>query len=67
MKKNVGIIDRAVRIMLAILILGLYFAQIISGTLAIVLLVLSGVFIITGLMRFCPLYYPFGFNTWNKK
>lgn len=67
MKKNVGIIDRAVRIIVALLIIGLYFAQIISGTLAIVLLVLSVVFIITGLMRFCPLYYPFGFNTWNKK
>ena len=63
MKKNVGIIDRVVRIMVAILIIGLYFTQIISGTLAIVLLVLSGVLILTTLIGFCPLYYLFGINT----
>lgn len=67
MKRNVGIIDRAVRILIAIVIIVLYFAHIITGTLAIVLLVLSVVFILTGLIRFCPLYLPFGINTWNKK
>ena len=34
-----------------------------SGTVAIVLLVLAGVFIITSFMSFCPLYYPFGIST----
>ncbi|MDR3653833.1 MAG: DUF2892 domain-containing protein [Paludibacter sp.] len=67
MKKNVGIIDRAARILIAVVIIGLYFAHVITGTLAIVLLVLAVVFILTGLIRFCPLYLPFGINTWNKK
>ena len=67
MKRNVGIIDRAVRILIAIVIIVFYFAHIITGTLAIVLLVLSVVFILTGLIRFCPIYLPFGINTWNKK
>jgi len=67
MKTNVGIIDRAVRILIAIVIIVLYFTNVISGTLAIVLLVLAVVFILTGLIRFCPLYLPLGINTWKKK
>ncbi len=67
MKANVGIIDRAVRIMAAFVIIVLYFTHVITGTLAILLLVLAGIFILTGLIRFCPLYLPFGINTWNKK
>ncbi|HEY6914194.1 MAG TPA: DUF2892 domain-containing protein [Paludibacter sp.] len=67
MKRNVGIIDRVIRIMVALVIIGLSVANIISGTLAIVLIVLAGVFILTGFLRFCPLYLPFGINTWMKK
>jgi hypothetical protein len=67
MKANVGIIDRAVRILAAFAIIVLYFTHVITGTLGILLLVLAGVFILTGLIRFCPLYLPFGINTWNKK
>ena len=67
MKKNVGIIDRAVRILIAVIIIALFFAHVIAGTLGIVLLVLAVVFILTGLIRFCPLYLSFGINTWSKK
>jgi len=67
MNRNIGIIDRTVRILIGIVIIVLYLAQIITGTLAIVLLVLAVVFILTGLIRFCPLYLPFGIDTWNKK
>jgi hypothetical protein len=41
----------------------LYFSNIISGTVAIVLLILAGVFILTSFMSFCPLYLPFGLST----
>ncbi|MBP6662195.1 MAG: DUF2892 domain-containing protein [Paludibacter sp.] len=67
MKANVGIIDKAVRLLAAFVITVLYFTHVITGTLAILLLVLAGVFVLTGLIRFCPLYLPFGINTWNKK
>jgi hypothetical protein len=67
MKRNVGIIDRVIRIVVALVIIGFYVANIISGTLGIVLLVLAGVFVLTGFLRFCPLYLPFGINTWMKK
>lgn len=67
MKANVGIIDKAARLLAAFVITVLYFTHVITGTLAILLLVLAGVFVLTGLIRFCPLYLPFGINTWNKK
>jgi Protein of unknown function (DUF2892) len=66
MKKNMGSTDKMIRIVVAIIIAGLYFANIISGTLAIILLILAGVFIITSFMSFCPLYLPFGISTRKK-
>lgn len=67
MKTNVGIIDRVIRILVALVIIGLYFTHVITGTLAIVLIVLAVVFLLTALLRFCPLYLPFDINTWKKK
>lgn len=67
MKTNMGTIDKVVRIVIALIFIGLYFAGVLTGTLAIVLLVLAGVFILTALVGFCPLYLPFGIHTWKKK
>jgi hypothetical protein len=67
MKKNMGTIDKAVRILLALVIGALYGANIISGGVAIVLLVIASVFIVTSFISFCPLYIPFGINTAKKK
>ena len=61
-----GTADKVIRILFAIVIAGLYFANIISGTVAIVLLVLAGVFILTSFMSFCPLYLTFGISTRKK-
>lgn len=67
MKRNMGTIDKVVRILIALVVIGLYFANVISGTVAIVLLILSAIFILTSLLSFCPLYLPFGINTDKKK
>jgi len=61
--KNMGTIDRIVRVVIALVILALYFAGMLSGTIAIVLLILSGIFIITSLIGTCPLYLVFGIKT----
>lgn len=66
MKPNMGTTDRVLRILVAIVIAGLYLLGIISGTFAIILLVLASIFILTSFLSFCPLYLPFGFST-NKK
>lgn len=67
MKANMGNIDRIVRIIIAVIIIGLYFANVISGNTAIVLLVFSGIMILTSLISFCPLYLPFKISTCKKK
>jgi hypothetical protein len=67
MKKNMGTIDRLIRIVAALVVIGLYFAKVIDGTLAIVLLIFSAVFILTSLVGYCPLYTPLKVNTGAKK
>lgn len=66
MQPNMGTVDKVVRILAAVVIAGLYFANQISGTAAIILLILAGVFILTSFMSFCPLYLPFGISTRKK-
>lgn len=67
MKKNMGNTDRIIRVIIAVIIAALYFTNVISGTLGIVLLVLAGIFVLTSLMSFCPLYAPFGLSTCKTK
>ncbi len=67
MKKNMGTIDIIIRLLIAAFVIVLYFLHVISGTLAIILLVIAGIFILTSLFSFCPLYLPFGISTRNKK
>ena len=67
MKKNMGTIDKVIRILVAVVIAVLYFVHVLSGTLAIVLLVLAGIFILTSFISFCPLYTLVGINTGKKK
>jgi len=61
--KNMGTVDRIVRVIIAALIAVLYFTEIITGTTAIVLLILAGIFVLTSLISTCPLYLPFGIKT----
>ncbi len=67
MKKNMGNADKAVRIIIAIVVAILYFTGTIGGTLGLVLLILAGIFVLTSLISFCPLYAPFGINTCKVK
>lgn len=61
-----GVIDKSVRIAAAAVIAILYFTHVLSGTAAIILLVIAGIFIVTSFMSFCPVYYPFGISTRKK-
>ncbi len=63
MKKNMGNVDRIIRVMLALVFAALYFTGTITGTLGIVLVVLGVVFVLTSLVSFCPLYTLVGLNT----
>ena len=63
MKKNLGNADRIIRIILAAFLAFLYFGNVVTGTLGIVLVVLGGVLVLTGLLGFCPLYRLVGLST----
>lgn len=65
MKANLGSTDKMVRIIVAIVIAILFFTNVISGVLGIILLILAGVFVITSLVSFCPIYAIVGLRT-NK-
>jgi len=67
MKKNMGNADRIIRVAIAALIAILFFTNVISGALGIVLLVLAGIFLLTSSVSFCPLYAPFGLSTCPKE
>lgn len=67
MKLNMGSADKIIRIIIAVVIVGLFLTHIISGTLGIILLVLASVFVLTSFISFCPLYLPFGISTRKKE
>jgi hypothetical protein len=63
MKKNIGFLDRIVRIILSVVFAALYFMQVITGTIGLILLIAGGVLLATALVDFCPIYKIFGMNT----
>jgi hypothetical protein len=67
MKKNMGNIDRGLRILVALVVTILFVTNILTGIPAYILLGLSGVFVLTSLLGFCPLYTLFGFSTCPAK
>ena len=62
-KKNMGTLDRVIRLLIAAVIAVLYFTGSISGLAAIILGILAVVFVVTSLVGFCPLYVPLGLST----
>lgn len=63
MKKNMGTVDRAMRIIVALIIgILLIFGQI-SGTLAVVLGIFLIMLLLTSAIGWCPLYIPLGIST----
>jgi len=63
MPKNVGGMERAIRLVVGITLLVLAFLHVVTGTLAIAAYVIGAIALVTGLIRFCPLWSVFGINT----
>jgi len=66
MKKNMGTVDKIIRIFVAAIIVLLYFTGVISGTLGIVLLVFAAIFVVVSIFSVCPIYPVLGMNTRKK-
>lgn len=67
MKSNMGNTDKIVRIIAAILFFMLFFTGSVTGMLGTVLLVLGGIFLVTSIIGFCPIYAMLGLRTNAKK
>lgn len=67
MKKNIGTLDKTIRVIIAIVIAILVYTDVISGTLGIVLSIVAIVFLLTSLVGVCPLYLLFGINTCKRE
>ena len=67
MKKNMGLLDKSIRGILAAIVGILYVTNVISGTVALVLGALAVIFLVTSFISFCPLYAPFGISTRPNK
>jgi hypothetical protein len=63
MTKNMGTLDRGIRTLIAVVIAILYFANVISGTLALVLVIVAVAFLVTSFVGWCPAYIPFKIST----
>jgi uncharacterized integral membrane protein len=67
MQKNVGSLDRVIRILFAVVVALLYFTNQISGTLALILGILGIVLLATAVVGFCPIYWPLKLSTTKKQ
>ena len=63
MKKNMGNIDRIVRLLIVVSLVVLYFTGIATGLLGTIALVVAGIFTATSLTGFCPIYAALGVKT----
>jgi len=62
-EKNVGRLDRNIRLAIVFIIAFLYFSGNISGLAAAILVIIGVLLVITSWLNFCPLYRLFGINT----
>ena len=63
MEPNMSAIDRIVRVILALAMIGVNFLGVVPGWLGMILMVLGLVFLTTAIVGYCPLYWIFGLST----
>ena len=63
MKKNMSNADRIVRLVLVAIFSALYFTNLVTGVIGLTLMVISAIFLLTSIVRFCPIYAIFGLST----
>ncbi len=66
MKRNMSDLDRGIRVIVALTIVGLYFGNVITGIVALLLGLLAVIFMLTSSVSICPLYALFGVSTCAK-
>ncbi|HPE35762.1 MAG TPA: DUF2892 domain-containing protein [Spirochaetales bacterium] len=67
MKKNMGLVDKIIRLLAAAALALLVALGVVDGALAVVFGVVALVFLATSVVGTCPLYLPFGIDTRGTK
>ncbi|MGB2676188.1 MAG: DUF2892 domain-containing protein [Candidatus Acidiferrum sp.] len=63
MTSNVGTTERAIRIVLGIVLIALGLSHVVTGGLAIAAYVVGAIALVTGVFRYCPAWSVLGINT----
>jgi hypothetical protein len=63
MKKNMSSYDKLIRLGLSIILIILYYKQVLTGTVGIISLLVAFLLTLTSLISFCPIYKVLGIST----
>lgn len=66
MKANLGLIDKVIRVAIAVFVTVLLFTEIISGIMVFISLIIAVILLITSSISYCPVYGACGLNTKKK-
>jgi uncharacterized membrane protein YtjA (UPF0391 family) len=66
MTKNMGVVDRIIRTVVAVILAALYFTGVVGGTVGVILLIVAAVFLLVSIVGCCPVYMPLGLSTRGK-
>ncbi|MBX7539777.1 YgaP family membrane protein [Qipengyuania sphaerica] len=66
MRKNMGSLDKTIRLISAAVLVMLALTGTLTGTLAIAAYAIAAIFVVTSLVSVCPAYLPFGISTCRK-
>lgn len=67
MNANIGSVDKLVRLLLAIVLILLFYFEVLTGTAGIIALLVALILTVTSLINFCPFYSIFRLNSILKK
>jgi hypothetical protein len=67
MRHNMSTTDRIIRVIVAVIIIALFFSGVIPIPWGTTILMVSVVLILTSLINYCPLYPLLGIRRWEKK
>lgn len=67
MKKNMGRVDTWIRILIALVIIVLFYLNKLSSPWDIILLIVGIVMLLTSLLGYCPIYTPLKIDTRKKE
>jgi hypothetical protein len=67
MKKNVGLVDKGIRIVFAAIIVAVILMNVLTGTSATIAIVIAGLLLLTSALGICPLYSALKISTLKKR